>query len=441
MDWFVLLAAHCRRFSAGFFERTRMNSDKMMSITFNAAPARWVGCKCVGRFWPSAFLSSLGGLRLQETPIPPLPGEDWVLCRTLLGGICGTDIGMIFMRQLPSSMFRNITSMPIMMGHENVARIVRAGKDVKDFQADQKIVVDPPLACAARKITPPCPACSEGKPSTCWNFDRGTIPPALGLGYNNFTGGSWSNYFVAHVSQLHAMPETIPDNEAILVDPLACSLHAVLRDLPSPNEKILVFGAGIISLGIIQFLRTLNIPLKIVATVRHPFQADLARRCGADQTIYWQKDQIGQAMEEMARITGGRQCTGPFKLRYLQGGFDRLFDCTGKVSGLVDSQRLVRSCGTIIIAGTPQLGLIDMTCFWFRELKVLGTTGRAFGALPGETVVRHSYEHVISFLEQKRIDVSYFPTRFYRQAEYLQAFRDLQTRGRNAIVKAVFDFR
>jgi len=418
-----------------------MNLNQMMSLTFTVSPARWVVCKLAGRFWPSAYLSTLGGLRLQETPIPPLPGEDWVLCQTLLGGICGTDINMIYMRQHPASIFRNIISMPIMMGHENVARIVRTGKEVQDFHTEQKVVVDPPLACAARKIEPACPACAEGKPSTCWNFDRGTIPPALGLGYNNFTGGSWSNYFVAHRSQLHSLPEDLPENEAILIDPLACSLHAVLRDPPSPNEKVLVFGAGIIALGIIQVLKVLKIPLKIIATVRYPFQADLARRSGADQVIYWRKDQINQSMEEMARITGGRNCTGAMNLRYLQGGFDRLYDCTGKVSGIVETQRLLRSGGTLVIAGTPQLGLADMTCFWFRELRVLGVTGRSFSAFPGDTTVRHSYEHVIRLMEQKAIDVSYFPTRFYRQAEYLKAFGDLQSRGRNGIIKSVFDFR
>jgi threonine dehydrogenase-like Zn-dependent dehydrogenase len=419
----------------------RVNNDHMTSITFAVNPARWIACKAISRFWKPVYLSKIGGLRLRETLLPKLPGDDWVLCQTLLGGICGTDINMVYMNQHPASIIRNFVSMPIMLGHENVARVVEVGSAVKGIESGMRIIADPPLACAARKIDPPCQACREGKPSTCWNFDRGAIPPALGLGYNNFTGGSFSTYFVAHASQIHPLPEAIPDEQAILIDPIACSLHAVLRDLPKPNEKILVFGAGIIAMGIIQSLRALNLPITIVATVRHPFQADLARRCGADEVIFWKKSDVGAGMEEMAKITDARNMVGKMNLRYLQGGFDRLYDCTGKISGLVESQRLLRSGGTLIITGTPQLGLIDLTASWFRELKILGVTGRAIETLPGENAPRHNYHHVMSLIQEKKMDLSFLPLKFYRQQEYRQAFTDLQTRGRSGIVKAAFDFR
>ncbi|NLE30301.1 MAG: alcohol dehydrogenase catalytic domain-containing protein [Phycisphaerae bacterium] len=418
-----------------------MISRFMRSLVFSVRPARWVGCKIFGLAWKNCYLSRLGGLALREMAVPELPDGDWVRCRTLLGGICGTDINMVYMQQHPASILRSFVSMPVMMGHENVSLIDTSGSDVRDFRVGQRVIVDPPIPCSARKIREVCPACRVGKPSICNNFDLGSLPPAMGLGYNNFTGGSWSPYFVAHASQVHSLPEEISDEQAILIDPLACSLHSILQDSPKPDEHVLIFGAGIISMGIIMGLRALELPVKITATVRHAYQADLARRCGADQVVFWSKNKIAGAMDELAGISGSRSLRGPVGMRFLQGGFDRVYDCTGKIPGLVESQRLVRAGGTLVVAGTPQLGLADLTCVWLREMKVVGVTGRAIEPLPGETEARHDYEHVISLVQKGKMDLSIFPVGIYRQSEYRRAFLDLRSRERSQIVKAVFDFR
>jgi threonine dehydrogenase-like Zn-dependent dehydrogenase len=307
-------------------------------------------------------------------------------------------------------------------------------------------LVDPPLACAARKIDPPCPACREGKPSTCWNFDRGSLPPALGIGYNNFTGGSWSPYFVAHKSQIHLLPDEIPDEQAILIDPIACSLHAVLQDPPAAHEKILIFGAGIIGLGIVMALRALNLPVDITALVRRQSQADLAMQCGANHTVLWTPDRISSAVQQMAEITDARGFDIFYKMRFLQGGFDRLYDCTGNIAALAESQRLLRSGGKLILAGTPQLGLADLTCFWFRELKVQGVTGRAIEPLPSTNNTpqepKHDYRHVIDMIQQNRLkNLSLFNVKLYPQQNYRQALTDLQGKSRSGVHKAAFDFR
>jgi L-iditol 2-dehydrogenase len=420
-----------------------MIPEKMNSIVFNASPVRWVTCKVLGLAWPGVYLSSLSGVRCREMPTPKLPAPDWVLCRTLLGGICGTDLNFVYLRQHPASLLQRYTSWPVSLGHENVAQIVDAGPGIKEFHAGQRIIVDPPIPCSARKIDPVCPSCREGKPALCWNLDRGSLPPGLGLGYNNFTGGTWSPYFVAHQSQLHLLPDEIPDEQAILIDPISCSLHAVLHQLPAASEKILVFGSGIIGLGVIMALRALDLPVEITATVRHPFQADLAKKCGADHVVFWKNDDLDTAMGKLAAITGAGNIvtTRPIKTRFLQGGFDRLYDCTGKPAGLIHALRLIRSGGKLIITGTPQLGLMDMTCSWFRELTILGVTGRCLEVLPGQSAPRHNYEHLIGLLLEKKINLSPLPVTLYRQEEFHQALAGRPARAKNHIIKSAFDFR
>jgi len=411
--------------------------DKMDSLILEVTPTRWLAGKALGRLRPKLCLSKLGGLRLRSAPVPSLPADDWVLCRTLLGGVCGTDLGMVFMRQHPGTLLRKFISQPIFMGHENVARIERTGPAATDFRPGQRVLVDPPIACAARKITPPCPSCREGHPSVCWNTDRGDLPPAIGLGYNNFTGGSWSPYFSAHVSQIHVLPDDIPDEQAILIDPIACSLHAVLRDLPAPDEKILVVGAGIIGLGAILALRALNLPVHITAADRAHAPANMAAQCGADHAVVLSPKQTDATLLELAELTGARYHQIFYKMRFFQGGFDRVYDCTGKPATLVEFQRLVRPGAKYVIAGTPQLGLMDLTCFWFRELNVLGATGRAVETLPGQPAPQHNYRHIIDLIQQKRLDLSTLKVQLHRQNDYHAAL----TARRPPAIKSAFDFR
>ncbi len=420
-----------------------MIPEKMNSITFTASPIRWATCKLLGLAWPGAYFSALSGVRYQPMPTPKLPTGDWVLCKTLLGGICGTDLNIVYLQQHPASLLQQYISWPVFLGHENVARIIETGPAVTEFQPGQRIMADPPIPCAARNIDPVCPACREGRPAVCCNFDRGSLPPGLGMGYNNFTGGSWSPYFVAHRSQIHVLPDDIPDEQAIFIDPISCSLHAVLQNLPSASEKILIFGAGVIGLGVIMALRALEIPAEITATVRHPYQADLAKKYGANRVVFWNRSCLDTAMSELAAATGARNLvtSRPIKTRFLQGGFDRLYDCTGKMGGLIHAQRLLRAGGKLVIAGTPQLGLMDMTCTWFRELTVIGATGRSIEMLPGRSTPQHNYRHVIDLIREKKIDLSGLPLALFRQHEYKQALAGRRNRAQNHIIKSAFDFR
>lgn len=415
-----------------------MGKDRnMKAIVFAPSIARYLLCKAVGRLFPSVHVGSLGCVRLVELRRPGLPGDDWVLCRTRLGGICGTDIGMIFLRQHPASMLECFVSFPIMLGHENVAEVVSVGSLAEEFvRPGQRIVVDPPFGCVVRKIRPLCLSCKRGEPSICINFDKGQVPPALGLGYSNFAGGSWSEYFLAHISQVHLLPDTIRDEDAILIDPLACSLHVLLNSGIRSGEKILILGAGIIGLGVLMLLRSFHIKADITITVRYEFQRRLAETYGADHTVMWGKDK-DKAFKKLADITGTELLKSSMGLRFLRCGYDVVIDCSGSVGSFNDATRVIRPFGRYIVAGTPQLGLVDMSAVWFRQIKLMGLTGR--GTCSPDS--GHSYERIISMINDGRLDLSRLPRRFYRQEDYKRAI--LQTRDKRNFpyVKTAFDFR
>src|SRR5262249_2279985 len=156
-------------------------------------------------------------------------GPEWVRLRTHLGGICGSDIALVSLRNHPATILQRLTSFPAVLGHECVATIDQVGPDVRDWRPGQRVCVDPCPSCVPRGITPPCPNCAAGRPSLCENSDRGDLPAGMITGLNARTGGSWSPAFVAHASQLVAVPDSISDDVAVLIDPIACAAHAVLR--------------------------------------------------------------------------------------------------------------------------------------------------------------------------------------------------------------------
>ena len=110
-------------------------------------------------------------------------------------------------------------SFPFVPGHEVVA-------DTEDGRPRRHRAG----AWVARRgaSSPLCPACAAGRRRHCVNLTGGHIAPGLQTGYCKDTGGGWSLAFVAHESQLHPVPEGLPDEAAVLVEPAACAVHAAL---------------------------------------------------------------------------------------------------------------------------------------------------------------------------------------------------------------------
>ena len=87
-----------------------------------------------------------------------------------------------------------------------------------------RVVIDPVLACAARGLAP-CPSCASGRTNLCDHVTVGHVSPGLQTGFCRDTGGGWGEQLVAHSSQLHAVPDDLSDERAVLVEPIACAVQ------------------------------------------------------------------------------------------------------------------------------------------------------------------------------------------------------------------------
>jgi threonine dehydrogenase-like Zn-dependent dehydrogenase len=300
-----------------------------------------------------------GALRLRQSPISRRPSPEWVSVRPRLSGICGSDQALLGGQVSPY--LGALTSGPFVLGHEVVGDVLTGPN------RGARVVVEPALGCHVRGIEPPCAECLEGRYALCQNTVSGTISAGLQTGYCRDTGGGWSEGLVAHERQLHSVPDSLADEDAVLVEPLACALHAVRETNPAPSSHVAVIGAGTIGLLVLATLRALAPGTQVTCAAKYESQKLQALRFGADHVTT--PDQVAR---DAARITRSRRIVAPLGHEFLLGGFDAVLDCVGSAASLRTAIEIARPRGKVMLVGMPGGVRIDLSLAWQRELEVRG---------------------------------------------------------------------
>ncbi len=320
----------------------------MKAVQFNFTYPRYALGLALGRFLPSLLWSGLSTTSLQDVAPPELPGPDWLRIETHLGGICGTDLGNIYLHTSPY--YSPFGSYPFTFGHENVGTISELGSQVKGWNVGDRVVAEPTLWCAPRGFAKDdwCEYCARGEINRCQNYAEGDLSPGIMIGTASDIGGSWSENFVAHESQIIPVPENVSDENALMLEPFACALHAALIDFPDDNENILILGAGTIGLVTLAALRALGSKAKILISARYDFQEQAALKLGADHVL-----RGGDLYADVAEEIGGKLYKPLIGKRVLVGGADRVYECVGSDSALDDAHRLAKTGATVVLVGVP----------------------------------------------------------------------------------------
>ena len=406
----------------------------MKAIQLVQSIPRYLLTKAIGAVYRPAFWGPLAMLQYRDLPEPVLPGPDWVKVKTRYGGICGSDLHSILLQDSPA--LSALTSFPFTLGHENVGTVAEVGPAVEGFAPGARVVVDWLLPCATRGFEEPCAFCRQGQFSLCLNFAEGRLPPGLGIGCCAGTGGSWGPYFVAHQSQLFAVPESVSDENAVLVEPMTIAVRATRRNYPRDGDSVLVLGAGVIGLCVVAALRALGSRARVTVLAKYPFQAEVARKLGADQVIEFGKVDHLQAVAE---ATGGRLYKPLLGKRVLVGGADIVYECTGNANSINDSLRLARSGGTVVLVGLASLPKgVDWTPIWLHELTLKGSFGSGTEEVDGRQV--RTFQRVLEWMAGGRLDLAPLVTHRFRLHEYKQALATTAHKGRHRVIKSVFAF-
>jgi alcohol dehydrogenase len=236
-----------------------------------------------------------GQLRLVHDKPYPHPPAGEALIKPHLVGICNTDIeitrGYMGFRGVP--------------GHEFVGTVIQA--DDADW-VGRRVVGEINAACRR------CPACLRDDESHCPN--RTT----LGIDRRD---GAMAEAFVLPTACLHAVPDTIPDEAAVFVEPLAAALEILQQAHLRPTERVAVVGDGKLGSLIVQVLRLPGCAVTLVG--RHPERWALFERQG------------------IRCVASDNLPTTPF---------DLVVDCTGQPGGLATARQLVRPRGRLVLKST-----------------------------------------------------------------------------------------
>lgn len=407
----------------------------MQALQFDFKLQKYALTKMLGRIFPTIYWNpAFSCVQLSKIEEPSLPNEEWVKMKVKYGGICGSDMNLIFLNDSPAT--SPYASFPFTIGHEAVGIITEIGTKVEGLSIGDRIVIDPVLSCVRRGITPVCPACAEGNESLCHKKTAGEISPGLLIGACKDTGGSWGNYLVAHKSQVIKLPDEVDDKNGVLVEPFSCALHAVLRNKPRQGDTVLIIGAGVIGLSVVAALRALDITCNIIVLAKHSYQGEMAYELGANQVIYLSRGT--DYLHETASALSANVLKPVYGPPVIQGGANVVYECVGKKKSVNDALNLAESGGRVVLLGLAGLlEQVDWTTVWLNELNIKGCFAYSTNEFEGKK--RNTLDIAIEIMKRKKVDLSPLITHEFPLNHYKEAFRLVTSRNRNTVMKVVFD--
>jgi len=407
----------------------------MKAVQYNASIPRYALGMMLKNIYPGILWNGLSCTYMANIPEPQLPGPEWVKIRTRYGGICGTDLGNIALHTSPY--FTPYSSFPFTIGHENVGTIVETGAVSSDWQVGERVVSEPVLWCQPRGFQDLCPYCARGEINRCERFRSGDLAPGLMTGSCRDTSGSWSPFFLAHRSQVYKIPDSVSDENALMVEPFAVGLHAALLSFPTDDQQVLILGAGTIGLCTLAALRSLGSQAKIVISARYLHQAKAAERLGASEVIHTKGTDLFSAA---AQIFTGEILKPIIGKRVFAGGADLVFECVGSDSSIDNALRLARIGGEVVLVGLPGIARgIDWTAILAQELT-LQASFYYNHAEKFQGKVWKTFDLAIHLMATGQIDLGWMVTHQFRLEEYKNALQAHRHRSQAEVLKAVFEF-
>ena len=380
----------------------------MKALVFERKLAKYAAAHVAGRLLPGRGAKH-GPLSLDHIAPPRSPASDWVRLKPRLSGICGSDLATIDGRS--SRYFEPIVSFPFVLGHEVVGDVVGGEYD------GQRAVLIPVLHCATRGISPACDWCQVGAINRCERIAFGHLEPGLQSGFCESTGGGWSTAMVAHRSQLFPIPAELSDEDAVMIEPAACAVHAASM---VGEDEIAIIGAGTLGLLTLAALRTFgNVRGPIIMTAKYSEQRKLAREFGADKVVA--PDELVRA----ARLQTNAMMVGD----HLSCGICGVIDCVGSEASLTQALQIVAPGHTVVVVGMPGRTTLDLTSLWHRETALRGCYAYTLA----------DFERALELVQRLRLGRLVNAT--YPLVRFEQAIEHAANAGQRGAVKVAFDLR
>jgi 2-desacetyl-2-hydroxyethyl bacteriochlorophyllide A dehydrogenase len=267
-----------------------------------------------------------------------------------VSGICGSDVHAAHGRH-------PFVPLPYLPGHE-VAGVVAAVGDSTTIGIGQRVVAEPILFCGS------CKYCRDGRYNLCRTMEF--------FGCTAPTGGM-AEYFVLPEHRLHAVPASLGDLQAALIEPLSTPVHAVRLAGPDLTGKsVAILGAG--TIGLLTLAAALSRGAASVA-VTDPLAAkrELALRLGAGSVHDATAPDVVQEVRDV-----------------LGESADVVFDCVAVQATVDQAIAMALKGGTVVIIGVPAAPVtVPLPQIQDLQVRIQGSA----------TYVREDYLEAIRLLE------------------------------------------
>ncbi len=323
----------------------------------------------------AAIFAGPGEVELRQQKLSVLkPG--FVTIKSTVCGVCGSDLHVY------SGRWKQTETAG---GHEVTGVVTALGEGVNAVSVGDRVCVECFSHCGR------CDFCLSGMYNHCRLRSA-----ASGGGHAGF-----AEYVVAHESSLVGVPDTLTDEQAAMVEPVAVAYRAVARSGATHRDRLAVVGCGSIGILVIGVARAVGVN-EIVALAKYDHQALAAREFGASESSQ-SSDNVGGAADVVIETTGS------------SGGFD-------------DALQLVRPGGTIVMLG----GYHSEICA--NVGRIVATEAVVTGSnCYGRTGMRTDFEWAIELIRTGRIQADKIVTHRFELTDVGKAFATAAAKSTGAI--------
>ncbi|HEJ9056990.1 TPA: alcohol dehydrogenase catalytic domain-containing protein [Serratia fonticola] len=207
---------------------------------------------------------------------------------------------------------------PMTPGHEFIGHVVGYGEGVEGFKLGDRVISEQIVPCWQ------CRFCNRGQYWMCEKHDL--------YGFQKNVNGGMAEYmkFTKEAINYH-VPADMPIEDAILIEPYACSFHAVQRANIKLGDVVVLAGAGTLGLGMIGAIKKSG-PSKLVVLDLSDERLALAKEFGADIVLNPLRDDVMAIVKDM---TEGYGC-------------DIYIEATGAQQSVEQGLMLIRKLGTFV---------------------------------------------------------------------------------------------
>ncbi len=318
-----------------------------------------------------ARLHGVGDVRVADERRPS-PGEGESLVRVTAVGLCGSDLHWFTDGGIGDAQ----VTQPLVLGHE-FAGVVQGGP-----HDGRRVAVDPAIPCGR------CEPCMEGNRNLC---------PSVRFAGHGANDGGLREFVVWPTGLLHAVPDTLSDADAAMLEPLGVALHAHDLGRPRAGATVAVIGCGPIGLCMVQLARAAGAG-HVLAVEPLAHRREAAAAMGAHIVLDADDDDVHVALAE---ATGGR-------------GVDVAFEAAGTDAGVGLAVAAARPGARVILAGIPGQ---DSTTFPASVARRKGLT------LMLSRRMKEMYPRTIRLVELGLVDVASIVSHTFPLDEASEAFR------------------